>query len=58
TDIVALNLFNLALGDSPESDEFWSGFLAARCGEHFDIETSCVKKDRISRSALYVSMQV
>ncbi|EPR58333.1 hypothetical protein TGGT1_298010 [Toxoplasma gondii GT1] len=57
TDIVLLNLFNLTLGDSSESDEFWSSFLATRCSQYFDVEAGSIAKSRISRPALYVAMQ-
>src|SRR5699024_3295731 len=31
TDLVALNLFNVALGSCIESHEFWRNFLSRRC---------------------------
>ncbi|PFH35484.1 hypothetical protein BESB_063710 [Besnoitia besnoiti] len=57
TDIVVLNLFNLTLGDSSESDEFWGSFLALKCNECFDVEAASISKSCISRAALYVAMQ-
>ncbi|CBZ50213.1 conserved hypothetical protein [Neospora caninum Liverpool] len=57
-DILLLNLFNLTLGDSSESDEFWASFLTARCSEYFGLEAASIAKSRISRTALYIAMQV
>ncbi|KAL8440499.1 hypothetical protein Efla_002376 [Eimeria flavescens] len=56
-DVVALNLFNVALGTCVESEEFWSGFLCHLCCKLYGVEASIVKKHRVFLPALYVSLQ-
>ncbi|CDI85070.1 hypothetical protein, conserved [Eimeria praecox] len=57
TDLVALNLFNVALGSCIESHEFWRNFLSRRCSELFGVEASMVRRHRIYLPALYISLQ-
>ncbi|CDJ52090.1 hypothetical protein, conserved [Eimeria brunetti] len=57
TDLVVLNLFNVAIGSCMESHEFWRNFLSRRCSELFDIEASMVRRHRIYLPALYISLQ-
>ncbi|KAH8739175.1 hypothetical protein FG386_001042 [Cryptosporidium ryanae] len=55
--IVLTNIFNLILGDSPESQLFWTKCISKLCSVEFTIAENSISKNKIPIGALYTSLQ-
>ncbi|KAL7066850.1 hypothetical protein ACR3K2_27100 [Cryptosporidium serpentis] len=55
--IIMTNLFNLILGDSPNSQLFWAKFISYCCCKQFDIAENSLSKYKIPIGALFIALQ-
>lgn len=55
--VMLTNLFNLILGDSPNSQLFWSTCISKLCSWEFSIAENSISKNKIPIGALFQSLQ-
>ncbi|OII78376.1 hypothetical protein cand_034340 [Cryptosporidium andersoni] len=55
--IIMTNLFNLILGDSPNSQLFWTKFISYCCCKQFDIAENSLSKYKVPIGALFAALQ-
>lgn len=55
--VILTNLFNLILGDSPNSQLFWSTCISKLCAWEFSIAENSISKNKIPIGALFQSLQ-
>ncbi|KAJ1609680.1 hypothetical protein OJ252_2122, partial [Cryptosporidium canis] len=55
--VMLTNLFNLILGDSPNSQLFWSTCISKLCSWEFSIAENSISKNKIPTGALFQSLQ-
>ncbi|KAF7456309.1 translation initiation factor eIF3 subunit 135 [Cryptosporidium felis] len=55
--VMLTNLFNLILGDSPNSQLFWSTCISKLCSWEFSISENSISKNKIPIGALFTSLQ-
>lgn len=55
--VMLVNLFNLILGDSPNSQLFWSTCISKLCSWEFSIAENSISKNKIPIGALFQSLK-
>ncbi|OII72862.1 uncharacterized protein cubi_00834 [Cryptosporidium ubiquitum] len=55
--VMLINLFNLILGDSPNSQLFWSTCISKLCSWEFSIAENSISKNKIPIGALFQSLK-